>query len=112
MTDKTPGPTSTDSPSEAQGGPPVRKVHPYDASGLSAKEFLLAIMHDPSVPLGRRIEVACELLKLWPHPWDYVPPAYTIVIGGLPEGTSVSVSSGQEPRPDAPGPEDHPPLMH
>jgi hypothetical protein len=86
--------------------------HLYDAPNLSSKEFLLAIMHDPTVPIGRRIDAACKLLELWPHPWDYGPPHLTIRIEGLPETTTVSVSSGQEPSTDAPGPEDHPPLMH
>jgi hypothetical protein len=85
--------------------------HLYNSPGLMPKEFLLAVMHDKTVPMSVRIQVAEELLKRWPHPHQYVPPAYTIVIGGLPEGTSVSVSSGQEPRTPTPGPNDHPDLL-
>lgn len=57
--------------------------HPYDTPGLLPKEWMLAVMHDPSVCITTRIKVAEELLKLWPHPHQYVPPALVIRIEGL-----------------------------
>jgi hypothetical protein len=118
MTDKTPGPTSTDSPSEAQGGPPVAKGdHAYNAPDLSPLAFLLAVVHDPSVPISMRILAAHHAAPYVAAPqglrWEDRDPMdrLTIVIEGL-GSNSVSVHQGQEPQPDAPGPEDHPPLMH
>jgi hypothetical protein len=32
--------------------------HPYDAPGLSPLEFLLAVIHDPTVPLNHRMDAA------------------------------------------------------
>jgi hypothetical protein len=81
--DKTPGPRATD--------------HAYNSPGLNSKEFLLAIMRDQTVPLARRIDVACKLLELWPHPWQYVPSHLTIHIGGL--GTDIPEADAPEPRP-------------
>jgi hypothetical protein len=57
--------------------------HPYDNPKLMPKEFLLAVMHDKSISLHTRMDVAVQLLKQWPNPWDYVPPAITIRIEGL-----------------------------
>jgi hypothetical protein len=49
------------------------------------KEFLLAVMHDTTVSLYTRMQVAVELLKLWPERHEYVPAPVVIRIGGLPD---------------------------
>ena len=100
--------------------------HKCNDPTLNPLQFFLAIMHDTTMPLHTRIEAAAKALpytitrppELLPvfverEPWPG-EQQITIQIGGLPEGTSVSVGSGQEPRPDAPGPESHgpPELMH
>jgi hypothetical protein len=38
-------------------------MNTYDTPGLSAHEFMLAIMHDPAVDLGLRIRAADELCR-------------------------------------------------
>jgi hypothetical protein len=60
--------------------------HPYDQPGLNPKEWMLCVMRDPTVDILTRIRVAEELLKLWPEPHHYVPPALVIRIGGLGNG--------------------------
>jgi hypothetical protein len=115
----------TNRPPKAQGSPPVRRSapgdHAYDNPDLSPLEFFSAIYRDKTLPLSVRIDAASKALPYTAHP---PPPVFverepwpgesrvTIQIGGLPEGTSVTVSSGQEPasqdaaepRPDALGP--------
>lgn len=70
--------------------------HQYDNPGLLPKEWLLAVMHDPSVCITTRIKVAEELLRLWPHPHQYVPPALVIRIEGL--GKEAIETTDPEPR--------------
>jgi hypothetical protein len=51
----------------SQGQPPDPRptpIHPYDNPGLSAKEFMLAVMHDPNTPLSVRLDAAAKLLPL------------------------------------------------
>jgi hypothetical protein len=64
--------------------------HTYDNPRLSGKEFLLAVMHDPTVDIHDRIKAASTLLRLFPYDWD--PPAFTYRIGGIPD-CSLSTSS-------------------
>jgi hypothetical protein len=75
--------------SEAHG--PESTVHAYDAPNISAKEFLLRVMHDPDAPIKDRIRAASSLLRLFPHDWD--PPSAKIVIGGIPEHCGSSSTS-------------------
>jgi hypothetical protein len=121
MTDKTPGPQPTDSPSEAQGGSPVRpqsKAHAYNAPGLCPLQFLQAVYHDPTVPMSLRMQAAEAAAPYVAAPqglrWEHRDPMdrVTIVIEGFGSNSVTVEHQGQEPRPDAPGPEDHPPLMH
>ena len=59
--------------------------HACDAPNLSAKEFLLAVMHDRTLPLATRIKAASALLPFTnsvPRPTNSVPRC-KIVIGGL-----------------------------
>jgi hypothetical protein len=127
MTDKTQGPTPTNSPSEAQGGQPMAQSgpgglanlpadHPYNAPDLSPLAFLTAVYRDASVDISHRILAAHHAAPYTAHPqglkWEDRDPMdrVTIVIGGI---ESVSIErQGQEPRPDAPGPDDHPDLLH
>ena len=43
---------------------PEPRPHKYDNPKLSPKEFLLAVMRDPTVPLGLRIEAAAKVMQL------------------------------------------------
>jgi hypothetical protein len=68
------------SPSEVPG-----PAHPCDDPGLSALQFLHAIMRDPSFPLSTRVEAASALLPYTESvPRSVAQPHLTIVIGGLP----------------------------
>jgi hypothetical protein len=40
------------------------RAHKYDNPKLRLKEFLLAVMRDPTVPLGLRIEAAAKAMLL------------------------------------------------
>jgi hypothetical protein len=42
----------------------VSNLHAYDDNGLSAKEFLYAVMRDPLADLGHRMDAACKLMEL------------------------------------------------
>jgi hypothetical protein len=59
--------------------------HAYDAPDLSPKDFLLAVMHDESVPMSLRLKAAHTVA-----PYVYTPvlpkepPVLTIRIGGIP----------------------------
>jgi hypothetical protein len=87
--------------------------HPYDNPDLMPREWLLAVMHDKTISLRTRIEVAAELLQRWPEeygfrarePWPG-EPRITIIINGLgndwadngPEAqVRVSVTKDHEP---------------
>jgi hypothetical protein len=107
MTDNTDGPRPTNSPSKAQGRPSARpqsKAHAYNAPGLCPLQFLQAVYRDPSVPMSLRMQAAEAAAPYVAAPqgirWEDRDPMdrVTIVVGGLPEGTSVTVSSGTEPR--------------
>ena len=63
-----------------------------------ATQFLLDVMHDPTVGIRHRVDAACKLLEIhgpnaFATKWvgDTSQPLFKIVIGGLPPGTSVSV---------------------
>jgi hypothetical protein len=47
-------------------------AHGYDAPNLTARTFLLAVMHDHHTPLHTRIDAAHKLLPIM-HDRDYVP---------------------------------------
>ena len=57
-------------------------AHAYDVPNLSPKEFILRVMHDPSVPIKDRMDAASRLLRLFPFDWDR--PRYKVIIGGIP----------------------------
>jgi hypothetical protein len=73
---------------------PLRADRAYNNPKLTATEFLLGVMHDPSLPLAVRTDVADRLLKILPP--EYYGPIFrerepwpgekrvTINIGGLP----------------------------
>jgi hypothetical protein len=68
-------------PAEAPG-----PAHPCDAPGLTPLGFLLAVMHDPTLPIATRIKAASAALPLTESvPRSTAPaPSCTIIIGGLP----------------------------
>ena len=68
--------------------------HAYDAPNLSSKQFLLAVMHDPTVDMRDRIKAASALLRLFPHDWD--PPSLKYVI---PHCYSFATEPEPEPGP-------------
>jgi len=74
---------------------PEPTAHPCDAPGLSPRAFLLAVMHDPQLPVRERMKAASALLRLYPHDWD--APAFTYRIGGIPECHALSQSEALEP---------------
>ena len=41
--------------------------HAYDAPGLTALQFLAAVMHDPHTPIHARMDAADKLLRLCAH---------------------------------------------
>jgi hypothetical protein len=69
---------------------PPAQEHLYNNPDITTgTEFLLAVMHDASVPLATRVDVAARLLKLMPPEMHAsVPPAQEsgikIVIPPLP----------------------------
>jgi hypothetical protein len=59
------------------------KAHACDAPGLSPKQFLLHVMHDPDVPIRDRMDAAVKLLRTYGED-AFGPPAFTYRIGGIP----------------------------
>jgi hypothetical protein len=56
--------------------------HQYDDPSINGEQFLLAVMHDRSLPLAIRVDAADRLLPLYQEP----RPVQTITItGGLPK---------------------------
>jgi len=58
--------------------------HAYDDPNISPRQFLLAVMHDLSVPLSARMDAATKLLYLPPEPPPPPEPRLTIRIEGFP----------------------------
>ena len=58
--------------------------HAYNEPGLTSKEFLYAVMRDPTLPLGQRMDAAVKLLPL-EHP--QIPTYY----GEFPASRTVEV---------------------
>src|SRR5262245_9741424 len=89
----------------------AQKAHAYDAPGLSGKEFLYAVMRDPTLPITQRIKAADKLMAIEPN--RPPRPSLTIVIGAAedPDGKnsdrhsfSPSRTNTYRPFPGAPGP--------
>ena len=62
------------------------QTHAYNEPGLSAIEFLLAVMNSAHLPMATRIQAASAALPFtnpYPRPKNSVAPQCTIVIGGL-----------------------------
>src|SRR5215510_12401661 len=76
--------------SPRQDPEPTARAHPCNAPNLTAKQFLLAGMHDPQLPIRERMRAASALLRIYPRDWD--APAFTYRIGGIPD-CSLSTSS-------------------
>jgi hypothetical protein len=84
--DRSPEPAPTTESTKAQG-----PEHAYDAPGLTATQFLEAVYHDPTVPIGIRIDAANRLEHLRCRDPDYVAreiaksrePAFTYKIEGI-----------------------------
>ena len=58
---------------------------PYDDPHISSMEFLRAVMHDPSLPLGTRMDAA---IKLLPLEFPQVPTYY----GEFPMSRTVEIT--------------------
>ena len=55
----------------------------FNAPDLHAKEFLLAVMHDPHMNISVRMDAACKLLDLYPFEYQYTPAHTHIIIPPL-----------------------------
>jgi hypothetical protein len=55
----------------------------YNAPGLSAKRFLLAVMHAKDLPIRDRIKAASALLRIYGE-HEFEPPRLKYIIGGIP----------------------------
>jgi hypothetical protein len=77
---------------------PEEQEHKYDDPALTTKEFLCAVMHDPAVELGVRMDAACKLLAI--EAAEQVPTYY----GEFPISRTVvlTIRIGQ-PTGDSPG---------
>jgi hypothetical protein len=62
-----------------------KQDHEYNKPELSPKEFLLAIMHDRTVPMCMRIEAAAMVAPFYtsPQATQKVHPTCTVKIPGL-----------------------------
>jgi hypothetical protein len=62
---------------------PEEQEHAYDDPDISSKEFLRAIMHDRTLPLGMRLDAAYKLapLELPPVPTYYGEVPVSHVVG-------------------------------
>jgi hypothetical protein len=67
--------TESSQPKESTKAHAPRR-HAYDNPMLSAKEFLLAVMHDPTVPLHHRMDAAVKLLHITYIDGDYIRGEY------------------------------------
>ena len=66
--------------------PTVREPeHLYDRPGIQPAQFLLDVMHDPTVELRHRMNAACKLLRIYPlDDWPNRNPRYTVRIPDIP----------------------------
>jgi hypothetical protein len=62
--------------------------HKYDNPGLTSKQFLTEVMHDPDVPIRQRLKAAEYLLHHFGHEIDPATraPVLTIKIGSIIPG--------------------------
>lgn len=65
----------------------------YDAPGLSPRGFLLAVMHDPSVPIRDRMDAASKLLRLYGEN-SFKPPRFTYIIPEFPHACARATDLG------------------
>ena len=73
-------------PSETESkarGPETPEHHTYNARNISARGFLLAVMHDKDLPIGNRIKAASALLRIYGE-HEFEPPRLKYIIGGIP----------------------------
>src|SRR5262245_4859569 len=68
---------------ESKAPGPETQRRAYNEPGLDAKRFLLAVMHDPSVPIHDRIKAASALLRVYGE-HEFEPPRLKYIIGGIP----------------------------
>jgi hypothetical protein len=72
--------STTDS---TQSNQPEQPWHPYDARGLSPRQFLLAIMRDRSLPLVIRMDAASRAMPLCEYPAPLGEVGYRIDPPGI-----------------------------
>jgi hypothetical protein len=92
MADTNPFPRTVASITREGRGP---QTHAYDAPNLSAKEFMLAVMHDPSVDIRERIKAAASLLRIFGE-HEFYPPRIKYIIGGILPCHLLSRTKGHE----------------
>jgi hypothetical protein len=71
------------------------QTHAYNDPNLSPKEFLLAVMRDPSQPMATRITAARDVAPYFiaaPRP-VVQGPTITIVIGGIEDRDEINANS-------------------
>src|SRR5262245_42443376 len=66
-------------------------IHLCDAPGLGPRAFLLAIMHDPQLPIHNRMHAAHKLLRIYVD--ESVKPRLTYRIEGIPSCNSSSAEA-------------------
>ena len=79
---------------------PDQQEHPYNDPAVTSKEFLRAVMHDPTLPLGQRMDAATKLLPLEvevPTYYGEVPVSRAVALTIRIEGINGSVSVEQVP---------------
>jgi hypothetical protein len=91
MADTNPFPRTVASITREGRGP---QTHAYDDPNLSAKEFLLAVMHDRTLPLATRIKAASAAAPYFPSKQNEFVPRCIIIIPPLNDFQG----SGCEPR--------------
>ena len=60
-------------------------THAYDDQTLGPREFLLAVMHDATVPRPERMDAAKLLVQLWSHIYNDAAPAFAYRIPDIPK---------------------------
>lgn len=93
--------TGGNASNNAAGNPPQTMAHGYDRHQLSPKEFLLAVMHAPNLPLATRMDAAVKLLRIVYIDGDYVPGEWCNKEPSLPLKSVGSVSNDSFSRHEA-----------
>src|SRR6516165_5051384 len=69
---------------ETKAQDPELCTHSYNDPHISAKEFMLRVMHDRDVPIKDRLNAASKLLRIYGE-HEFAPPTCKVIIGGIPD---------------------------